>query len=168
MAHSLVSLRSLLSFSIMRTSLTALTLQPQTLLYYFSLVLKASHYFLSLFFFFLGLHLQHMEASRLGVELELQLPAYTTICSNTGSLPTEPQEELQDLTLCYICLFIVFFLPVGMIVKCLINSSLKSMSVLWKIIHGPDTRAKQTKCQTLEPRKVCCRSKQGEWVAQKP
>ena len=28
------------------------------------------------FFFFLGLHLQHMKVPRLGVELELQLPAY--------------------------------------------------------------------------------------------
>ena len=37
--------------------------------------------FLAFFFFFyclLGLHPQHMEASRLGIELELQLPAYTT------------------------------------------------------------------------------------------
>ena len=31
-----------------------------------------------IFFSFLGLHLQHMEISRLGVESELQLPAYTT------------------------------------------------------------------------------------------
>ena len=30
------------------------------------------------FFFFLGPHLQHMEVPRLGAELELQLPAYTT------------------------------------------------------------------------------------------
>ena len=30
------------------------------------------------FFFFLWLHLQHMEFPRLGVESELQLPAYTT------------------------------------------------------------------------------------------
>ena len=30
------------------------------------------------FFVFLGLHPQHMEFSRLGVELELQLPVYTT------------------------------------------------------------------------------------------
>ena len=29
-------------------------------------------------FFFSGLHLQHMEVPRLGVESELQLPAYTT------------------------------------------------------------------------------------------
>ena len=29
-------------------------------------------------FYFLGPHLQHMEAPRLGVESELQLPAYTT------------------------------------------------------------------------------------------
>ena len=29
-------------------------------------------------FFFLGLHTQHMEVPRLGVESELQLPAYTT------------------------------------------------------------------------------------------
>ena len=53
------------------------------------------------FFFFLGLHLQPMEVSRLGVESELQLPTYTvtqphqiqalsatctTVHSNTGSL----------------------------------------------------------------------------------
>ena len=31
-----------------------------------------------LFFFFLGLHLQHMELPRLGVKLELQLLASTT------------------------------------------------------------------------------------------
>ena len=31
-----------------------------------------------IFFFFLGLHPQHMEVPRLGVESELQLPAYTT------------------------------------------------------------------------------------------
>ena len=36
-------------------------------------------HFLFLFFFcFLGPHLQHMEVPRLGVESELQLPAYTT------------------------------------------------------------------------------------------
>ena len=35
---------------------------------------------MNLFFFFcfLGLHLWHMEVPRLGVELELQLPAYST------------------------------------------------------------------------------------------
>ena len=31
-----------------------------------------------LFFFFLGLHLRHMEVSRLGVESELEPLAYTT------------------------------------------------------------------------------------------
>ena len=36
-----------------------------------------SHIFF-LFFCFLGPHLRHMEVSRLGVELELQLLAYTT------------------------------------------------------------------------------------------
>ena len=36
-------------------------------------------FFLSFFFpWFLGLHLQHVEAPRLGVQSELQLPAYTT------------------------------------------------------------------------------------------
>ena len=33
--------------------------------------------FLKILFFILGLHLQHMEVSRLGVKLKLQLPAYT-------------------------------------------------------------------------------------------
>ena len=36
---------------------------------------------------FLGMHLQHMEIPRLGVESELQLPAYTNSHSNTGSEP---------------------------------------------------------------------------------
>ena len=31
-----------------------------------------------LFFVFVGMHLWHMEVPRLGVKLELQLPAYTT------------------------------------------------------------------------------------------
>ena len=31
------------------------------------------------FFYFLGPHPQHMEVPRLGVESELQLPAYTTV-----------------------------------------------------------------------------------------
>ena len=34
--------------------------------------------FLSFLFFFLGLHLRHMEFPRLRVKLELHLPAYTT------------------------------------------------------------------------------------------
>ena len=36
-----------------------------------------SHFILFLFFAFSGSHLRHMEVPRLGVELELQLPAYT-------------------------------------------------------------------------------------------
>ena len=35
-------------------------------------------FFLCVSFVFLGLHLQHMEVPRLGVESELKLPAYTT------------------------------------------------------------------------------------------
>ena len=35
-------------------------------------------FFFFFFFSFLGLHLQHMEVPRLGVNLELQLPAYIT------------------------------------------------------------------------------------------
>ena len=44
---------------------------------------------LSIFFFFsvLGLHLWHMKVPRLGVELELQLPAYNRSPSNTRSKP---------------------------------------------------------------------------------
>ena len=38
----------------------------------------------SLFLFFLGLQVQHMEVPRLGVELQLQLPAYTTAHGNAG------------------------------------------------------------------------------------
>ena len=35
-------------------------------------------FFFFFFFCFLGQHLQHMEVPRLGVKLELQLPAFTT------------------------------------------------------------------------------------------
>jgi len=35
-------------------------------------------YFILFYFGFLGPYLQHMEVPRLGVKLELQLPAYTT------------------------------------------------------------------------------------------
>ena len=64
-----------------------------------------------LFFCFLGLHLQHMEVPRLGVELELQLPAYT-IATATPALShicnlhhsswqhwiLNPQSEARDRT----------------------------------------------------------------------
>ena len=45
------------------------TVYNQNIYFYFYFVLS---------FIFLGLHLQHMEVPRLGVELELQLLAYTT------------------------------------------------------------------------------------------
>ena len=41
--------------------------------------------FVCLFLVFLGLHLQHMEVPKLGVELELQLPAYTTTTTQDPS-----------------------------------------------------------------------------------
>ena len=47
---------------------------------------KAHVLFIYLFICFLGLHLRHMEVPRLGVESELQLPAYTSH-SNAGSEP---------------------------------------------------------------------------------
>ena len=37
-----------------------------------------SFFFFFFFLVFLGLHPQHMEVPRLGIELELQLPAYIT------------------------------------------------------------------------------------------
>ena len=39
---------------------------------------QETFFFFSSFFSFLGLHVHHMESSTLGVELELQLLAYTT------------------------------------------------------------------------------------------
>ena len=38
-------------------------------------------------FCFLGLHLQHMDVSRLGVKSELQLPAYTTATAKRAKPP---------------------------------------------------------------------------------
>ena len=42
-------------------------------------LIHSTQIFFFLSFVFLGLHLQHVEVPRLGVELELQLPAYTTV-----------------------------------------------------------------------------------------
>jgi len=42
--------------------------------------------FIALIFVFLGLHMRHMEVPRLGVELKLQLQAYTSH-TNSGSEP---------------------------------------------------------------------------------
>ena len=51
------------------------------------------------FFFFLGLHLQHLEVPRLGVTLELQPLAYTTATAhdNAGSL-LNPLSKARDRT----------------------------------------------------------------------
>ena len=63
-----------------------------SLFFSFSRLSKRVCLFSFLFFFFfclfvfLGLYLQPMEVLRLGVESELQLPAYTTAHSNVGSL----------------------------------------------------------------------------------
>ena len=59
------------------------------------------------FFGSLGLHLWHMEGPRLGVELELQLPAYATVTatpdlSHICSQPRwilSPLSEARDRTL---------------------------------------------------------------------
>ena len=66
---------------------------------------------MDVFFFFLGLHPQHMEIPRLGVDSELQLPAYTTATATLDlssvyvlhhSLQQHwilnPQSEARDLT----------------------------------------------------------------------
>ena len=48
------------------------------------------------FFGFLGSYLRHMEVPRLGVKLELQLPAYTTATANAGSEPClQPTPQLM-------------------------------------------------------------------------
>ena len=55
-------------------------------------------------FFFLGLHLWHMEVPRLGVELELQPPAYTTTTARqiqatySESWIPNPLSEARDQT----------------------------------------------------------------------
>ena len=49
------------------------------------------------FVLFLGLHPQHMEVPRLGVELELQLPAYTTATATRDlSLICDPHHSSEQ------------------------------------------------------------------------
>ena len=58
----------------------ALTLASHLLFYFwiYMVPISSSSSFIYLFFCFLGLHQQHMEVPRLGVESELLLPAYIT------------------------------------------------------------------------------------------
>ena len=50
-------------------------------------------------FAFLGLHSQHMEVPSLGVESELQLPAYTTAKGRAGSKShLQPTPQLTAMT----------------------------------------------------------------------
>ena len=70
--------------------------------------------FLSVFFFFLRSHPQHMEVPRLGVELELQLPAYATVTamwdlshvSNARSLTHCARAGIEPASSCIIVRFI--------------------------------------------------------------
>ena len=48
-------------------------------------------------FCFLGLHWQHMEVSRLGVELELSLPAYTTATATATATATWDPSHIHAL-----------------------------------------------------------------------
>ena len=50
-----------------------------------------------IFWVFIGLHLWHMEATRLGVQSELQLPAYTTAYSNAGNPLSEARDQAPIL-----------------------------------------------------------------------
>ena len=75
-----------------------------------SLHLHSGHAFSSSFFFFLcfvflGPYLQHMEVPRLGVELELQLPAYTPV-TNVGSLTHWARPGIESATSCFLVRFI--------------------------------------------------------------
>ena len=58
--------------------------------------------FFFLFFCFLGPHMWHMEVPRIGVELELQLPAYTTATAmrdlTTSSIYTTAHSKVGSLT----------------------------------------------------------------------
>ena len=46
----------------------------------------------------LGLHLWHIEVPRLGIQLDLQLPAYTTTTAMMGPLPNEWSQGIKPAT----------------------------------------------------------------------
>ena len=56
-------------------------------LFFFLFVFFFLHFFFFFFFWILGPHLRHMEVPRLGVELELSLPAYTTATAKPDLSP---------------------------------------------------------------------------------
>ena len=64
----------------------------------FVFILSTFLYFLFFFFFiFLGPHLWYMEVPRLGVESELQLPAYTTAKAKATATATPDPSHICDL-----------------------------------------------------------------------
>ena len=70
---------------------------PSVCFYFF---LGGRYFYLFIYFVFLGLHLRHMEVPRLGVESELQLPAYTT--STTTSDPSHVRDLQHSSQQCWI------------------------------------------------------------------
>ena len=58
---------------------------------------RLSHLKTYLFIWFLGLHLRHMQVPRLGVKLELQLPAYTTATAMWDLTYTRAQGNARSL-----------------------------------------------------------------------
>ena len=79
---------------------------------------SAYHRFIFYYFFFLGPHLQYMEAPRLGVESELQLQptpqpqqhqirvttaTYATACGNAGSLTHRARLRIKPASLWTLC-----------------------------------------------------------------
>ena len=82
------------------------------------------HLLLPPLLFSLGLHMWHMEVTRLGVELELQLPAYitdtqcwirassaayTAACGNAGSLTHWARPGMEHTSSRTLCWFLSFF-----------------------------------------------------------
>ena len=110
-------------------------------------------------FCFLGLHLWHVEVPRRGVELEMQLLAYTTAHSNArswthwtrpGIRPTSSRILVRFITCWatmwtprFVCSFVCFFHSVDEVISAMVNSSglrFKAGSVLQSLGLPPDSQ----------------------------
>jgi len=95
---------------------------------------------------FLGPHPQHIEVPRLGVKLELQLPAYTTAHGNAGSLTHRTRSGIESTTSWRVVRFVSaapqWEFPVLPILECHRNETIQNMLFcVWLLVFNVEPKS---------------------------
>ena len=95
---------------------------------------------------FLGPHPWHMEVPRLGVKLELQLPAYTTAHGNAGSLTHRTRSGIESTTSWIVVRFVSaapqWEFPVLPVLECHRNETIQNMLFcVWLLVFNVEPKS---------------------------